>query len=122
MRVALKFDAESRGKLSCLLWDGLLEVLEELVEAGGHELHADPDVGGGDEAAEADDDVAAVDRLEHHVQVHQDPLRLVAVPRPSHLQGSRLNILYSSSDCWDLKKERQNISYNSCVNSTLTAR
>ena len=74
--------------MSCLLGDGLLEVLEELVEAGGHELHADPDVGGGDEAAEADDDVAAVDRLEHHVQVHQDPLRLVAVPRPSHLQGN----------------------------------
>ena len=75
--------------MSCLLGDGLLEVLEELVEAGGHELHADPDVGGGDEAAEADDDVAAVDRLEHHVQVHQDPLRLVAVPRPSHLQRIR---------------------------------
>ena len=77
------------GESSCLLGNGLLEVLEELVEAGGHELHADPDVGGGDEAAEADDDVAAVDRLEHHVQVHQDPLRLVAVPRPSHLQGRK---------------------------------
>ena len=61
-------------------------MLEELVEAGGHELHADPDVGGGDEAAEADDDVAAVDRLEHHVQVHDDPLRLVAVARPTHLK------------------------------------
>ena len=61
-------------------------MLEELVEAGGHELHADPDVGGGDEAAEADDDVAAVDRLEHHVQVHDDPLSLVAVARPTHLK------------------------------------
>ena len=73
-------------RVSFLLRDGLLEVLEELVEARGHELHADPDVGGGDEAAEADDDVAAVDRLEHHVQVHYDPLRLVAVARTPHLR------------------------------------
>ena len=46
----------------------LLELLEELVEASGHQLHADPDVGVGDEAAEAEHD------LETEAVVQPSPL------------------------------------------------
>ena len=39
-------------------------MFEEFVEACCHELHADPDVAGRDEAAKADHDRRAVVRLE----------------------------------------------------------
>ena len=67
-------------------------MFEKLVEAGGHKLHADPDVGLGDETAETLHDVGAVVRLEHHLQVHRDSLVLLPVARPPHLlpaQASR---------------------------------
>ena len=35
-------------------------MFEKLVEAGGHKLHADPDVAGRDEAAQAYNDSGAV--------------------------------------------------------------
>lgn len=50
---------------------------------GGASQPSPPMAGGahvGDEGAEALDDVGAVVALEHHVQVHQDPLVLLPVP------------------------------------------
>ena len=64
-------------------------LLEQLVEARGHELHADPDVCVGDEAAQTLDDVRTVVRLEHHIQIHRDALVLLRVPAPPHLLGRR---------------------------------
>lgn len=39
----------------------------------------------GDDGAVALDDVRTVVALQHHVQVHQNPLVLVFVPRAAHL-------------------------------------
>lgn len=62
-----------------------LEKLEEFIEAGSHELHADPDITGRDEASQTHHDLPAVVRLEHHVHVHHDALGLLRVARPPHL-------------------------------------
>ncbi len=61
------------------------EMLQQLVKAGGHQLHADPHIAGGDEAAQADHNLSTVMRLEDHVHVHHNPFGLLRVSRSSHL-------------------------------------
>lgn len=62
-----------------------LDLLDQLVETRGHQLHADPHVTGGDEASQTHHDLAAVVGLEHNVHVHHYSLRLLRVTRSPHL-------------------------------------
>jgi len=63
----------------------LLGELQQLVEAHGHQLHADPHIRIANETAQALHNVLAVVRLEHHIQIHQDALVLLGVASASHL-------------------------------------
>ena len=76
--------------------NGLVGELEELVEAHGHELHADPHVALGDEVAEALDNLLAVGALEHHVQVHDDAPVLLRYARYPHLlhTTNQISLIY----------------------------
>lgn len=63
----------------------LLGQLEQLVKAHGHQLHADPHIRIANEAAKALDNVLAVVRFEHNIQIHQDAFVLLRVASASHL-------------------------------------
>lgn len=70
------------------LWDRALDSLLQLLSTGSHQLHGDEYIRAGNYGAVALDDVRAVMTLQHHVQVHQDPLVLILVSCAAHLFDS----------------------------------
>lgn len=75
----------------------------KLIEAGRHQFHANPHISFVDETSQALNDVGAVMRLQHDIQVHCDSFCLLIVASSAHLL-KKIPIRIDETDDRDLAR------------------